>query len=45
VTPPAYTYNLNSEEEEEATISSLKNSEDRFDDTAVRGFKDLTEIY
>nr|GEV65853.1 ribonuclease H-like domain, reverse transcriptase, RNA-dependent DNA polymerase [Tanacetum cinerariifolium] len=33
VTPPAYTYNLNSEEEEEATISSLRNSEDRFDDT------------
>nr|GFC61509.1 ribonuclease H-like domain, reverse transcriptase, RNA-dependent DNA polymerase [Tanacetum cinerariifolium] len=45
VTPPAYTYNLNSEEEEEATISSRRNSEDRFDNTPVRGFKDLTEIY
>ncbi|GKD12058.1 zinc finger, CCHC-type containing protein [Tanacetum coccineum] len=45
VTPPAYTYNPNSEEEEEATISSLRNSEDRFDDTPVRGFKNLTEIY
>nr|GEX39448.1 zinc finger, CCHC-type [Tanacetum cinerariifolium] len=29
----------------EATISSLRNPEDRFDDTPVRGFKDLTEIY
>nr|GEZ07918.1 ribonuclease H-like domain, reverse transcriptase, RNA-dependent DNA polymerase [Tanacetum cinerariifolium] len=37
VTPPAYTYNLNSEEEEEATISSRRNSEDRFDNTPVRG--------
>ncbi|GJY78472.1 zinc finger, CCHC-type containing protein [Tanacetum coccineum] len=45
ITPPAYTYNPNSEEEEEATISSLRNSENRFDDTPVRGFKDLTEIY
>nr|GEW92370.1 zinc finger, CCHC-type [Tanacetum cinerariifolium] len=45
VTPPAYTYNPNSEEEEKATISSLKNSEDRFDDTPMRGFKDLIEIY
>nr|GEZ75268.1 zinc finger, CCHC-type [Tanacetum cinerariifolium] len=45
VTPPAYTYNPNSKEEEEATISSLRNSEDQFDDTPVRGFKDLTEIY
>nr|GFB94526.1 ribonuclease H-like domain, reverse transcriptase, RNA-dependent DNA polymerase [Tanacetum cinerariifolium] len=45
VTPPAYAYNPNSEEEEEATISSLRNSEDRFDDTPVRGFKDLKEIY
>ncbi|GJT89234.1 zinc finger, CCHC-type containing protein [Tanacetum coccineum] len=45
ITPPAYTYNPNSEEEEEATISSLRNSEDQFDDTPVRGFKDLTEIY
>nr|GEZ62266.1 zinc finger, CCHC-type [Tanacetum cinerariifolium] len=45
VTPPAYTYNPNSKEEEEATISSLRNSKDRFHDTPVRGFKDLTEIY
>nr|GEX97382.1 zinc finger, CCHC-type [Tanacetum cinerariifolium] len=36
VTPPAYTYNPNSEEEEEATISSLRSSEDRFDDTPVQ---------
>nr|GEU79728.1 zinc finger, CCHC-type [Tanacetum cinerariifolium] len=36
ITPPAYTYNPNSEEEEEATISSLMNSENRFDDTPVR---------
>nr|GFA84720.1 zinc finger, CCHC-type [Tanacetum cinerariifolium] len=35
ITLPAYTYNLNSEEEEEATISSLMNSENRFDDTPV----------
>ncbi|GJT74019.1 zinc finger, CCHC-type containing protein [Tanacetum coccineum] len=41
----AYTYNPNSEEEEEATISLLRNSKDQFDDTPVRGFKDLTEIY
>nr|GFC27648.1 zinc finger, CCHC-type [Tanacetum cinerariifolium] len=33
VTPPAYTYNPNSEEEEEATISLIRNTEDRFDDT------------
>ncbi|GKA36699.1 ribonuclease H-like domain, reverse transcriptase, RNA-dependent DNA polymerase [Tanacetum coccineum] len=33
ITPPAYTYNPNSEEEEKATISSLRNSENRFDDT------------
>ncbi|GJR05852.1 zinc finger, CCHC-type containing protein [Tanacetum coccineum] len=45
ITPPTYTYNPDSEEEEEATISSLRNSENRFDDTPVRGFKDLTEIY
>nr|GEY53200.1 zinc finger, CCHC-type [Tanacetum cinerariifolium] len=45
VTPPAYTYNPNSKEEEEATISLLRNSGDRFDDTLVRGFKDLTKIY
>ncbi|GJT42791.1 zinc finger, CCHC-type containing protein [Tanacetum coccineum] len=45
ITPPTYTYHPNSEEEEEATISSLRNTENRFDDTPVRGFKDLTEIY
>ncbi|GJY09429.1 zinc finger, CCHC-type containing protein [Tanacetum coccineum] len=38
ITPPAYTYNPNSEEEEEATISSLRNSKNQFDDTPVRGF-------
>ncbi|GKD57377.1 zinc finger, CCHC-type containing protein [Tanacetum coccineum] len=45
ITPPIYTYNPDSEEEEDATISSLRNSENRFDDTPVQGFKDLTEIY
>nr|GEX59844.1 ribonuclease H-like domain, reverse transcriptase, RNA-dependent DNA polymerase [Tanacetum cinerariifolium] len=46
IIPPAYTYNPNSEEEEEeATISLLMNSENQFDDTPVRGFKDLTKIY
>nr|GEZ48289.1 ribonuclease H-like domain, reverse transcriptase, RNA-dependent DNA polymerase [Tanacetum cinerariifolium] len=46
ITPPAYTYNPDSkEEEEEAIISSLMNSENQFDDTRVRGFKDLIEIY
>ncbi|GJR08094.1 ribonuclease H-like domain, reverse transcriptase, RNA-dependent DNA polymerase [Tanacetum coccineum] len=45
ITPPAYTYNPNSEEEKEATISSPRNSDHRFDDTPKRGFKDLTEIY
>ncbi|GJY45093.1 zinc finger, CCHC-type containing protein [Tanacetum coccineum] len=44
ITPQTYTYNPNSEEED-ATICSLKNSENGFDDTPVRGFKDLTEIY
>ncbi|GJW10065.1 hypothetical protein Tco_1575892 [Tanacetum coccineum] len=42
---PTYTYNPHSEEEEEATTSSTKNSGNRFDDTPVRGFKDLGEIY
>nr|GEY87202.1 zinc finger, CCHC-type [Tanacetum cinerariifolium] len=45
ITPPIYTYNLHSEEEEEATTSSMKNSGNRFDDTPVRGFKNLNEIY
>ncbi|GKE29692.1 zinc finger, CCHC-type containing protein [Tanacetum coccineum] len=44
ITPQTYTYNPNSEEED-ATICSLKNSENGFDDTLVRGFKDLIEIY
>ncbi|GJW52222.1 ribonuclease H-like domain, reverse transcriptase, RNA-dependent DNA polymerase [Tanacetum coccineum] len=38
-------YNPHSEKEEEATSSSTKRSENGFDDTTVRGFKDLTEIY
>nr|GEU74035.1 zinc finger, CCHC-type [Tanacetum cinerariifolium] len=45
ITPQAYTYNPHSEEEEEATTSSTKNSRNRFDDTPVRGFKNLNEIY
>ncbi|GKA34551.1 zinc finger, CCHC-type containing protein [Tanacetum coccineum] len=45
ITPPTYTYNPDSEESEEATSSSTKRSENGFDDTSVRGFKDLTEIY
>ncbi|GJS76888.1 hypothetical protein Tco_0726769 [Tanacetum coccineum] len=36
ITPPAYTYNLNLEEEKEATISSPRNSDYRFDDTPKR---------
>ncbi|GKE19287.1 zinc finger, CCHC-type containing protein [Tanacetum coccineum] len=45
ITPPTYTYNPHSEEEEEATTSSMENLGNRFDDTPVRGFKNLTEIY
>nr|GEX91755.1 zinc finger, CCHC-type [Tanacetum cinerariifolium] len=45
ITPQAYTYNPHSEEEEEATTSSTKNKGNRFDDTPVRGFKNLNEIY
>nr|GFC49638.1 ribonuclease H-like domain, reverse transcriptase, RNA-dependent DNA polymerase [Tanacetum cinerariifolium] len=45
ITPPTYTYSPHSEEEEEATTSSTKNSGNRFDDTPVRGFKNLNEIY
>nr|GEV41020.1 zinc finger, CCHC-type [Tanacetum cinerariifolium] len=45
ITPPTYTYNPYLEEEEEATTSSTKNSGNRFDDTPVRGFKNLNEIY
>ncbi|GJW91328.1 zinc finger, CCHC-type containing protein [Tanacetum coccineum] len=33
------------EEQDEATISSIKNSENGFDHVPVRGFKNLTEIY
>ncbi|GKF12327.1 zinc finger, CCHC-type containing protein, partial [Tanacetum coccineum] len=43
ITPSPYTYNPHSEEE--ATTSSTKNSGNRFDDTPVRGFKNLNEIY
>ncbi|GJV14093.1 ribonuclease H-like domain, reverse transcriptase, RNA-dependent DNA polymerase [Tanacetum coccineum] len=39
ITPRAYTYNPNSEEEEEATISSLGSSDHRFDDTPKRDEK------
>nr|GEW70157.1 ribonuclease H-like domain, reverse transcriptase, RNA-dependent DNA polymerase [Tanacetum cinerariifolium] len=39
ITLPTYTYNPNSEEEEEATISSLMNSKNQFDDTPIRGLK------
>nr|GEX18117.1 zinc finger, CCHC-type [Tanacetum cinerariifolium] len=45
ITTPTYTYNPHSEEEEEATTSSTKNSGNRFHDTPVRGFKDLAKIY
>nr|GEY12378.1 zinc finger, CCHC-type [Tanacetum cinerariifolium] len=44
ITPPVYTYNLNSEEEEEATISSLMNSENQFDDTPEQGI-DFDEVF
>ncbi|GJV60668.1 ribonuclease H-like domain, reverse transcriptase, RNA-dependent DNA polymerase [Tanacetum coccineum] len=36
---------LNRKRKSKATISSLRNSEDQFDDTPVRGFKDRMEIY
>nr|GEZ73289.1 zinc finger, CCHC-type [Tanacetum cinerariifolium] len=45
ITPPTYTYNPHSKEEEEATTSSTKNSGNGFDDTLIRGFKDLNEIH
>ncbi|GKE40344.1 ribonuclease H-like domain, reverse transcriptase, RNA-dependent DNA polymerase [Tanacetum coccineum] len=45
ITPPTYTYNPDPEEVEDATSSSTKRSENGFDDTPVRGFKDLTKIY
>ncbi|GKA09506.1 zinc finger, CCHC-type containing protein [Tanacetum coccineum] len=43
ITPSPYNYNPHSEQE--ATTSLTKNSGNRFDDTPVRGFKNLTEIY
>nr|GEV26262.1 zinc finger, CCHC-type [Tanacetum cinerariifolium] len=45
ITPPTYTYNPHSDEELEATISSIKNSVKGFDHVPVRGFKKLTDIY
>nr|GEY60776.1 zinc finger, CCHC-type [Tanacetum cinerariifolium] len=45
ITPPTYTYNLHSDEEVEATISSTENLEKGFDHIPVRGFKKLTDIY
>nr|GEV37625.1 ribonuclease H-like domain, reverse transcriptase, RNA-dependent DNA polymerase [Tanacetum cinerariifolium] len=45
ITPPTYTYNPHSEEDEEATTSSIKNSKKGFDHVPVRGFKKLTDIY
>nr|GEV16032.1 zinc finger, CCHC-type [Tanacetum cinerariifolium] len=38
ITPPTYTYNPHSEEEEEATTSSIENSEKGFDHVPVRVF-------
>ncbi|GJZ06841.1 zinc finger, CCHC-type containing protein [Tanacetum coccineum] len=45
ITPPTYTYNPDSEEVEDATSSSTKRLGNGFNDTPVRGFKDLTKIY
>nr|GFC64326.1 zinc finger, CCHC-type [Tanacetum cinerariifolium] len=45
ITPPTYTYNPHSDEEVEATISSIENSVKGFDHVPVRGFKKLTDIY
>nr|GFC54779.1 zinc finger, CCHC-type [Tanacetum cinerariifolium] len=45
ITPPTYTYNPYSEEEEEATTSSIEKSKKGFDHVPVRGFKKLTDIY
>nr|GEW36921.1 zinc finger, CCHC-type [Tanacetum cinerariifolium] len=45
ITQPTYTYNPHSDEEVEATISSIENSEKGFDHVPVRGFKKLTDIY
>nr|GEZ36040.1 zinc finger, CCHC-type [Tanacetum cinerariifolium] len=45
ITPPTYTYNPYSDEQVEATISSIENSGKGFDHVRVRGFKKLTDIY
>nr|GFB35351.1 zinc finger, CCHC-type [Tanacetum cinerariifolium] len=45
ITPPTYTYNPHSDEEVDATTSSIENSEKGFDHVPVRGFKKLTDIY
>nr|GFA38400.1 zinc finger, CCHC-type [Tanacetum cinerariifolium] len=45
ITPSTYTYNPHSDEEVEATASSIENSEKGFDHVPVRGFKKLTDIY
>nr|GEZ82661.1 zinc finger, CCHC-type [Tanacetum cinerariifolium] len=45
ITPPTYTYKPHSDEEVEATISSIENSEKGFDHVPVKGFKKLTDIY
>nr|GEY21628.1 zinc finger, CCHC-type [Tanacetum cinerariifolium] len=39
ITPPTYTYNPHSDEEVEATTSSIENSKKGFDHVPVRGFK------
>ncbi|GJV33972.1 ribonuclease H-like domain, reverse transcriptase, RNA-dependent DNA polymerase [Tanacetum coccineum] len=44
ITPPTHTYNPHSEEEEEATISSMENSGNRFVLHST-SFKILTDIY
>nr|GEV96582.1 zinc finger, CCHC-type [Tanacetum cinerariifolium] len=45
ITPSTYTYNPHSDEEVEATTSSIENSEKGFDHVPMRGFKKLTDIY
>nr|GEV44241.1 zinc finger, CCHC-type [Tanacetum cinerariifolium] len=45
ITPSTYTYNPHSDEEVEATTSSIENSEKGFDHVPVRGFKKLMDIY
>nr|GEY47321.1 ribonuclease H-like domain, reverse transcriptase, RNA-dependent DNA polymerase [Tanacetum cinerariifolium] len=41
ITPPTYTYNPHSEEEEEATTSSIENSKKGFDHVPVRDFDEV----